>query len=64
MLSRLGLVLPRRLVLRPALAHPAISAFHTSAAMATSKNAVIPQADRMFAGNTHKLDVWSIFTCV
>jgi kynurenine aminotransferase len=32
--------------------------------MATSKNAVIPQADRMFAGNTHKLDVWSIFTYV
>ncbi|KAL1405458.1 arylformamidase [Vanrija albida] len=30
--------------------------------MATSKDAVIPQADRMFEGGTQKLDVWSIFT--
>lgn len=30
--------------------------------MATSRDAVIPQADRMFEGGTHKLDVWSIFT--
>lgn len=37
---------------------------HASAAMATSRNATIPQADRMFEGGTHKLDVWSIFTSV
>lgn len=37
---------------------------HTTSTMATSKDAVIPQADRMFEGGTHKLDVWSIFTCV
>ncbi|ORX36918.1 pyridoxal phosphate-dependent transferase [Kockovaella imperatae] len=30
--------------------------------MATSRDALIPQADRMFDGATHKLDVWSIFT--
>lgn len=30
--------------------------------MATSRDSVIPQAERMFAGGTHKLDVWTIFT--
>jgi hypothetical protein len=32
--------------------------------MATSQTATIPQAQRMFDGGTHKLDVWSIFTYV
>ncbi|GMK54341.1 hypothetical protein CspeluHIS016_0109270 [Cutaneotrichosporon spelunceum] len=30
--------------------------------MATSRDTVIPQAERMFEGGTHKLDVWTIFT--
>lgn len=59
MLPRLGRALPR-LSLRVSRASTAL--FHTTATMATSRDAPIPQADRMFAGNTHKLDVWSIFT--
>lgn len=35
-----------------------------STKMATSQTATIPQAQRMFDGGTHKLDVWSIFTYV
>jgi kynurenine aminotransferase len=30
--------------------------------MATTRDSVIPQAERMFEGGTHKLDVWTIFT--
>ncbi len=39
-------------------------AFRTTSIMATSRDSVIPQAERMFAGGTHKLDVWTIFTYV
>jgi len=64
MLTRLGRTLPRYTSLGTRVSTPISVSLHTTAAMATSKDAVIPQADRMFAGNTHKLDVWSIFTYV
>lgn len=41
---------------------PIARAISTTPVMATTRDSVIPQAERMFEGGTHKLDVWTIFT--
>lgn len=41
---------------------PLARAISTTPVMATTRDSVIPQAERMFDGGTHKLDVWTIFT--
>jgi hypothetical protein len=55
--------LSRSLVFQPT-AFPIYSYRHlsTSAKMSFTKDALIPRAQRLFDGQTQKMDVWSIFT--